>query len=167
MAVIRNLSILVISLAVVGTALFSTGATAQSSDCTSTLVSLSPCLNYITGNSSSPSSSCCTQLGSVVKSKPECLCQVINGGGGNLGIEVNQTQAMALPGACKVQTPPTSQCNAAGSPSGSPNTPSGTGGGSTGSSPDGTSSSSADGNSAKLTFCLVFVMLFAASYSSI
>ncbi|CAN1766138.1 Non-specific lipid transfer protein GPI-anchored 5 [Linum perenne] len=78
----RTLSILL------AVALFFAGATAQSNDCSSTLVSLSPCLNY-----------------------PACLCQVINGGGGGLGINVNQTQALALPGACKVQTPPTSQCN--------------------------------------------------------
>ncbi|CAN1766139.1 Non-specific lipid transfer protein GPI-anchored 5 [Linum perenne] len=101
----RTLSILL------AVALFFAGATAQSNDCSSTLVSLSPCLNYITGNSSSPSSSCCAQLSTVVKSQPACLCQVINGGGGGLGINVNQTQALALPGACKVQTPPTSQCN--------------------------------------------------------
>ncbi|CAN1766137.1 Non-specific lipid transfer protein GPI-anchored 5 [Linum perenne] len=105
MAAMRTLSILL------AVALFFAGATAQSNDCSSTLVSLSPCLNYITGNSSSPSSSCCAQLSTVVKSQPACLCQVINGGGGGLGINVNQTQALALPGACKVQTPPTSQCN--------------------------------------------------------
>lgn len=87
------------------------GAAAQSSDCTNVIISMSPCLNYITGNSSSPSSSCCSQLSSVVKSQPECLCQVINGGSSSLGINVNMTQATALPSACNVQTPPVSQCN--------------------------------------------------------
>lgn len=86
------------------------GAAAQSS-CTSVLVNLSPCLNYITGNSSTPSSGCCSQLASVVRSQPQCLCQVLNGGGSSLGISINQTQALALPSACNVQTPPTSQCN--------------------------------------------------------
>jgi len=81
------------------------------SDCTSVLISMSPCLNYITGNSSTPSSQCCTQLASVVRSSPQCLCQVLNGGGSSLGINVNQTQAIALPGACNVQTPPISSCN--------------------------------------------------------
>lgn len=87
------------------------GVAAQSSDCTNVIISMSPCLNYVTGNSSTPSSSCCSQLSSVVKSQPQCLCQVINGGGSSLGINVNQTQAMALPSACKVQTPPVSKCN--------------------------------------------------------
>jgi hypothetical protein len=86
------------------------GAMAQS-DCTNVLISMSPCLNYITGNSSTPSSQCCTQLASVVRSSPQCLCQVLNGGGSSLGINVNQTQAIALPGACNVQTPPISSCN--------------------------------------------------------
>ncbi|KAK3040556.1 hypothetical protein RJ639_029002, partial [Escallonia herrerae] len=93
------------------------GAAAQS--CTNVIISMSPCLNYISGNSSTPSSGCCTQLATVVKSQPQCLCQVLNGGGSSLGLNINQTQALALPGACKVQTPPTSRCNAA-SPAGSP-----------------------------------------------
>ncbi|KAL1367377.1 hypothetical protein AAHE18_02G048100 [Arachis hypogaea] len=98
----------------------------SSSSCTSTLTSLSPCLNYIMGSSSTPSSSCCSQLSSVVKSSPQCLCSVLNGGGSNLGIPINQTLALSLPSACKVQTPPVSQCKgvnggaSSGSPVGSP-----------------------------------------------
>ncbi|XP_021981395.1 non-specific lipid-transfer protein-like protein At2g13820 isoform X2 [Helianthus annuus] len=72
------------------------------------------------------SSGCCTQLASVVRSQPQCLCQVLNGGGSSLGININQTQALELPKACNVQTPPTSQCNAASptnSPSGTPSGP--------------------------------------------
>ncbi|KAK3042179.1 hypothetical protein RJ639_001299 [Escallonia herrerae] len=76
-----------------------TGAAAQS--CTNVIISMSPCLNYISGNSSTPSSGCCTQLATVVKSQPQCLCQVLNGGGSSLGLNINQTQALALPGACK------------------------------------------------------------------
>jgi len=90
-------------------AMLCAGAMAQSS-CTNVLVNLSPCLDYITGKSSTPTSGCCTQLASVVKSQPQCLCQVLDGGGSSLGIKVNQTQALALPSACNVQTPPTSQC---------------------------------------------------------
>ncbi|KAL5712573.1 hypothetical protein ACHQM5_014734 [Ranunculus cassubicifolius] len=89
--------------------------------CTTVIIGLAPCLNFITGNSTSPSSSCCSQLASVVKSQPRCLCSVLNGGGASLGISINQTQALALPGACKVQTPPVSQCNAANGPAPAPN----------------------------------------------
>lgn len=81
------------------------------STCTNVLISLSPCLNYITGNSSTPSSSCCSQLATVVRSQPQCLCQVLNGGASSLGMNINQTQALALPGACNVQTQPVSRCN--------------------------------------------------------
>ncbi|XP_071690208.1 non-specific lipid transfer protein GPI-anchored 26-like [Rutidosis leptorrhynchoides] len=102
---------------------------AQSSGCTNELISMSPCLNYISGNTSTPSSGCCSSLANVVKSQPQCLCQVLNGGGSSLGITINETQALALPKACNVQTPPTSKCNAAtptNSPSGT--TPSSTSG---------------------------------------
>ncbi|KAI4317864.1 hypothetical protein L6164_025695 [Bauhinia variegata] len=146
-------------------AILCAGAAAQSS-CTNTLVSLSPCLNYITGNSSTPSSSCCSQLSSVVRSQPQCLCQVFNGGGSSLGININQTQALALPGACNVQTPSISQCNAAtpaDSPAAeSPNSdPSGTGSRTTPTSGDGSSA----GNSIELSIPL-FIIAFAATYAS-
>lgn len=87
-----------------------TGARAQSS-CTSVLLSLAPCLNYVTGASSSPSPSCCSQLANVVQSQPQCLCAALSGGGSSLGISINQTLALQLPKACNVQTPPVSECN--------------------------------------------------------
>jgi len=86
------------------------GAVAQSSSCTNALVNLSPCLSYISGNSSTPSSGCCSQLTSVVSSQPQCLCEVLNGGASSFGITINQTQALALPTACNVQTPSITQC---------------------------------------------------------
>ncbi|XP_052207927.1 non-specific lipid transfer protein GPI-anchored 5-like [Diospyros lotus] len=96
----------------------------SSSSCSNALISLSPCLNYITGNTSTPSSGCCSQLANVVRSQPQCLCEAINGGGGSsLGINVNQTQALALPSACNVQTPPISRCKAASPPSSPAGTP--------------------------------------------
>ncbi|PIN14560.1 hypothetical protein CDL12_12794 [Handroanthus impetiginosus] len=88
------------------------GATAQSS-CSSTLLSLSPCVSYVTGNLSTPSSLCCSSLASVVRSQPRCLCPLLNGGGSTFGIAINQTLALALPNVCNVVTPPVSQCNAA------------------------------------------------------
>ncbi|PON94937.1 Lipid transfer protein/Par allergen [Trema orientale] len=93
-------------------------ATAQST-CSNALMNLAPCLNYITGNSSNPSSNCCSGLSGVVQSSPQCLCSALNGGAASLGITVNQTLALSLPGACKVNTPPLSQCKAASSPTGS------------------------------------------------
>ncbi|GMN48828.1 hypothetical protein TIFTF001_018001 [Ficus carica] len=100
------------------------GRAAAQSSCTSTLLSLSPCLNYITGNSSKPSSSCCSQLSNVVQSSPQCLCTVLNGtGASSLGFTINQTLALSLPGACKVNTPPLSKCQAATAPTASTSVP--------------------------------------------
>ncbi|XP_072957494.1 non-specific lipid transfer protein GPI-anchored 5-like [Typha angustifolia] len=92
----------------------------QSDNCSSAIISLAPCLDYISGNASTPSSSCCSQLASVVQSDPQCLCTVLNGGGSSLGINVNQTKALALPDACKVKTPPVSECNTNGAPKAAP-----------------------------------------------
>ncbi|CBI26281.3 unnamed protein product, partial [Vitis vinifera] len=97
-------------LVVVLSAMLWAKAMAQSG-CTTVLIGMAPCLNYITGSSSSPSSSCCSQLASVVQSQPRCLCVALNGGGAALGITINRTLALALPGACNVQTPPVSQCD--------------------------------------------------------
>ncbi|KAG6438299.1 hypothetical protein SASPL_103236 [Salvia splendens] len=108
-----------LAVAVVAAALLR-GGMAQSG-CTVALMSLSPCLNYVSGNSSDPSSSCCSSLSSVVDSQPQCLCTLLKGGGSSLGITVNQTLALALPGVCKVQTPPMSRCDDVnGSPTSAP-----------------------------------------------
>lgn len=103
-----------IVLAMVALLLWAGEAMAQSSDCSNVLISLSPCLNYITGNSSMPSPSCCSQLSTVVRSQPQCLCQVLNNRGGASaigGLNVNQTLALALPGVCRIQIPPITRCN--------------------------------------------------------
>ncbi|XP_059291142.1 non-specific lipid transfer protein GPI-anchored 5-like [Lycium ferocissimum] len=164
MANLRNSSGLVF----IALAMILTGVSAQlSSDCTNVLVSMSPCLNYIKGNSSAPSSGCCTQLGTVVKNNPECLCQVLNGGVSNMGLNINQTQALALPGACKVQTPSISKCKAGSptsSPAGTPDSPNTNASGS-GSVP----SSQGGSNDASLTKMIgltFFFLLFISSYAS-
>ncbi|KAJ0111710.1 hypothetical protein Patl1_03336 [Pistacia atlantica] len=61
-------------------AMFWGGVMAQSnSNCNDVLTSMAPCLNFLTGNSSTPSNSCCSQLGAVAKSSPDCLCAALNG----------------------------------------------------------------------------------------
>ncbi|PWA85976.1 plant lipid transfer protein/Par allergen [Artemisia annua] len=99
------------------------GANAQSSSCTSTLMGLQPCLNFVTGNTTTPSPSCCSQLANVVQTQPRCLCSLLNGNVPNIGLSINQTLALTLPGACQVQTPPISQCNASGPTSGPASAP--------------------------------------------
>ncbi|XP_078149524.1 non-specific lipid transfer protein GPI-anchored 5-like [Carex rostrata] len=103
-------------------AMLSSHASAQTSGCMTTIVSLSSCLNYITGNTSTPSSSCCSTLSSIVKNEPQCLCVLLNGGASSLGVSINTTKAMELPPACKVQTPPVSLCKTLGAPAAAPST---------------------------------------------
>ncbi|KAL4642343.1 non-specific lipid transfer protein GPI-anchored 5-like isoform X2 [Castanea sativa] len=141
------------------------GAWAQSS-CTNVIISMSPCLNYITGNTSTPSSGCCSQLASVVRSQPQCLCQVLNGGSSSLGININQTQALALPGACNVQTPPLSSCNAA-SPSNSPaGSPTSSDSGSGSKTVPSTEGSTSAGSSIKLSISHLFFLICGATVAS-
>ncbi|XP_010326386.1 non-specific lipid transfer protein GPI-anchored 5 isoform X2 [Solanum lycopersicum] len=175
----------ILSLIIVIIALFWSKGEAQS-NCMTTLVGLAPCMNYVTGNSSTPSSTCCTALSSVVQSNPQCLCSLVNGGGSGLGIAINQTLALALPAACNVQTPPLSRCNAANGPSASvpasspsgspaptgssdetpeiPATPSGSG--STGSKTDTSRNGSSNAGSSsniKISFTLMGFVLFIVS----
>ncbi|KAJ0249017.1 Non-specific lipid transfer protein GPI-anchored 5 [Hirschfeldia incana] len=147
----------------------STRVSAQSS-CTNALISMAPCLNYITGNTTSPSQQCCSQLGNVVQSSPDCLCQALNGGGSQLGLNINQTQALALPRACNVQTPPVSSCNNGGgsnadSPADSPKS-SGPGNGSKTVPVGEGDGPSSDGSSIKFSYPLL-AFLTAASYMAV
>ncbi|CAN4091304.1 unnamed protein product [Withania somnifera] len=80
------------------------------SDCTSTLITMASCLSFVTGSAKTPSTSCCSALSGVLQSNPRCLCVIVNGGGSSLGVQINQTQALALPSACNLQTPPVSKC---------------------------------------------------------
>ncbi|CAN1270989.1 Non-specific lipid transfer protein GPI-anchored 5 [Linum perenne] len=137
-------------------------ASTNSSTCTNAIMSLSPCLPYVTGNSTSPSAPCCSQLGTFVQSTPQCLCTLVNSRGSPSFLTVNQTLALALPGACKLQTPPISQCKAAAAPTEVPASSSGGGDGATGSKTAGTSSSDAAIVTASLVQALL-VGLFAVA----
>lgn len=83
--------------------------------CTASLLRLAPCLSFAAGTSpaaSPPSSACCSALASVVQRAPRCLCAVLGGGAtAALGVTVNTTRALELPGKCSVQTPPVSECD--------------------------------------------------------
>ncbi|GJN23050.1 hypothetical protein PR202_gb10666 [Eleusine coracana subsp. coracana] len=111
MAAARGTALTLLMAAVVASALVAS-ASAQSGGCTSTLISLYPCLNYISGNVSTPPASCCSSLSSVVQSNPQCLCAALSGDSSALGgITINKDRALQLPKACNVQTPPASKCN--------------------------------------------------------
>jgi hypothetical protein len=105
MAIIRAKSFFLAAVA----AVLVMSASAQSG-CTVALIGLYPCMNYISGNETAPTKSCCSQLSSVVQSQPECLCSALAGDSVG-GMTINKTRALELPKACNVQTPPVSKCN--------------------------------------------------------
>ncbi|GER34279.1 lipid-transfer protein [Striga asiatica] len=98
-------------------------ATAQSG-CSSVLIGMASCLNYVSGEATSPSPSCCSTLANVVRSQPRCLCIIVNAdGGATIGVSINKTLALELPTVCYVETPPVSRCiNAVNGPAISPET---------------------------------------------
>ena len=71
---------------------------------------LAPCPSFTAGEHVD-GASCCSALEGVVRGAPRCLCAVLGGGAASLGVTVNATRALELPGKCKIQTPPVSQCN--------------------------------------------------------
>ncbi|PHU14241.1 hypothetical protein BC332_15446 [Capsicum chinense] len=112
-------SIALVALLVI-VSMISRGAMAQS-NCMNALFSMYSCLSYVTGSTpKTPSSSCCSALSGVLQSQPWCLCTIANVGGSSLGVQINQTLALALPAACNLQTPPVSRCYAGNGPAMSP-----------------------------------------------
>ncbi|XP_020591724.1 non-specific lipid transfer protein GPI-anchored 2-like [Phalaenopsis equestris] len=143
-------------------------AAQSSNSCNSALASLSPCLNYITGRATTPPSSCCSQLRSLVNSEPQCLCTLLNGDAGSaFGISINKTQALALPGACNVQTPPIDQCSTSSSApsSGSPLSPDSPSGGGSNDVPS-VGTSAANGSTIEISIKLVLSLIFVIVFSS-
>ncbi|KAG7550048.1 Bifunctional inhibitor/plant lipid transfer protein/seed storage helical domain [Arabidopsis thaliana x Arabidopsis arenosa] len=81
-------------------------------DCTPVVVTLIPCLPFITVGSTAdtPSASCCSSLQNILSTKPECLCEGLKNP--PLGIKLNVTKSTTLPAACKINAPPASACDA-------------------------------------------------------
>ncbi|XP_044378937.1 non-specific lipid transfer protein GPI-anchored 5-like [Triticum aestivum] len=81
------------------------------SGCMPELVSLSPCMGYMSGNATAPGEPCCAAVSGVLRSSPRCLCAVLGGTAATLGVAVDGARALQMPAACKVQAPPASQCD--------------------------------------------------------
>ncbi|CAN1799094.1 Non-specific lipid transfer protein GPI-anchored 31 [Linum perenne] len=89
----------------------SAAAPAPAADCSTVVLSLSDCLNYVLKGSTTtkPEGTCCSGLKSVLKTDAACLCQAFQSSG-TLGVPLNMTKALTLPSACKLQAPPMSAC---------------------------------------------------------
>ncbi|XP_050910961.1 non-specific lipid transfer protein GPI-anchored 5 isoform X2 [Lathyrus oleraceus] len=167
-------TMILLSMFFVAVSLWGVTVAQTDSSCTNVFISLSPCLEYITEQTSSPSGGCCSQLASVMGSQPQCLCEVVNGGAASsiaASFNINQTRALALPTTCNVQTPPINTCTASSSSppvgisvSNIPNSPSGSFSSTTGSSESIRGSSSSyrtSSSSGKLQCSLLVLVIFA------
>uniref|UniRef100_A0A7N0VJ26 Bifunctional inhibitor/plant lipid transfer protein/seed storage helical domain-containing protein n=1 Tax=Kalanchoe fedtschenkoi TaxID=63787 RepID=A0A7N0VJ26_KALFE len=92
-------------------------------DCMTLLFGAADCLSYVEegSNLTVPEKACCPELATLVNTNPICLCQLLNKGN-SLGIAIDVKKALALPSACKVQTPDPSLCALinGGPPAGAP-----------------------------------------------
>ena len=86
------------------------GGAMDTTECSTAVASLSPCVKYVSGTVSAPSHPCCAQLATVVKSHLSCLCSLVHGEMPS-GYKVNETLILGLPVACNIQTPPASRCD--------------------------------------------------------
>ncbi|XP_020113610.1 non-specific lipid transfer protein GPI-anchored 2-like [Ananas comosus] len=94
-------------------------APAPGPDCMTAVLNASDCLGYVTPGSKDrrPDKACCPELAALVDSQPVCLCQLLNGtAAAAYGISIDTARALALPKACRVDTPPLSLCAAIGFP---------------------------------------------------
>ena len=80
--------------------------------CMTSLLNMSDCLSYVTKGSAArrPDAPCCPELAGLVGSNPVCLCELLSGAADSYGIAVDYDRALALPGICRVATPPVSTC---------------------------------------------------------
>ncbi|XP_055811903.1 non-specific lipid transfer protein GPI-anchored 5-like isoform X2 [Solanum dulcamara] len=156
----KGIAIICMALVPIIMSMISVQVAMAQSDCTSTLITMASCLSFVTGSAKTPSASCCSALSGVLQSKPRCLCIIVNSGGSSLGVQINQTQALALPSACNLQTPPVSKCYEGAPSEGTPDS-------STGLAVSGSkaSSSTSDGSPLKVPVrAAVGIVLFMASY---
>uniref|UniRef100_A0A1D1Z5V1 Lipid transfer-like protein VAS n=1 Tax=Anthurium amnicola TaxID=1678845 RepID=A0A1D1Z5V1_9ARAE len=84
---------------------------AQDSSCLNQLI---PCLDYTTSKKTPPSS-CCDPLKSLIKSDPQCLCNMLNSKTLTRQAGINMTQAQWLPSRCGANVSPSS-CSSLSSP---------------------------------------------------
>ncbi|KAK3138430.1 hypothetical protein QOZ80_5AG0368880 [Eleusine coracana subsp. coracana] len=84
--------------------------------CMNALLNMSDCLTFVEKGSSArrPDAPCCPELAGLVGANPVCLCELLAGAAESYGIAVDYGRALALPGICRVSTPPVSTCAALG-----------------------------------------------------
>ncbi|XP_048573129.1 non-specific lipid transfer protein GPI-anchored 5-like [Triticum urartu] len=85
--------------------------------CPPVQASLSPCVSYFIGNSSSPSDACCSQMQAMFQSQAPCLCAAVSAVPAQLGSVVGgllPTACNLPPNACSAVTGTSSSAPAGG-----------------------------------------------------
>ncbi|PWA90603.1 hypothetical protein CTI12_AA099250 [Artemisia annua] len=73
--------------------------------CGQTLIGLSTCLPYVSGQAKAPTMACCTGLKPVVEKSHVCLCILVKDRNDpGLNIKINATLALGLPDTCNTPT---------------------------------------------------------------
>lgn len=85
-------------------------------DCMTNLMNMTGCLSYVMigegGGATKPDKTCCPALAGLVESSPQCLCYLLSGDmAAQLGIQIDKSKALKLPGVCGVVTPDPSLCS--------------------------------------------------------
>ncbi|KAK8938003.1 hypothetical protein KSP40_PGU017330 [Platanthera guangdongensis] len=72
-------------------------------ECTEQLTGLLPCLGFVEGAARMPTPDCCVDTKSVVEKSFKCLCVLVKDRNEpGLGLKINVTRAVTLPGFCHV-----------------------------------------------------------------
>uniref|UniRef100_A0A0D9ZHZ9 Bifunctional inhibitor/plant lipid transfer protein/seed storage helical domain-containing protein n=1 Tax=Oryza glumipatula TaxID=40148 RepID=A0A0D9ZHZ9_9ORYZ len=88
------------------------GQPANAPSCPPVQASLSPCVSYFIGNSSTPSDACCEQMRAMFQSQAPCLCAAMASAPSPLAPVLGGVQSL-LPTACNL--PPNACADATGS----------------------------------------------------
>ncbi|PAN45799.1 hypothetical protein PAHAL_9G143300 [Panicum hallii] len=83
--------------------------------CPPARATLSPCLGFFIGNSSSPPAECCAQIRAMFQSQAPCLCAAMASGPAQLGL--GSALGQLLPSSCDL---PANACSGQGTASGTP-----------------------------------------------
>lgn len=79
--------------------------TQDKKECQDQLVSLSPCITFVTGDDKAPTPICCSRLKENVEKSKLCLCILVKDRDEpSLGFKLNATLALALIPICHIQT---------------------------------------------------------------
>lgn len=80
--------------------------------CFNALMNMSDCLTFVSdgSNQTKPDKGCCPELAGLYDSNPICLCELL-GNPDSIGIKIDLNQALKLPSACGLDTPPVSTCS--------------------------------------------------------